>query len=520
MKLQRTKNTSRNIVFGVVLKNFQTIVTFVMRTAMIYVLGVEYLGLNGLFVSILQVLNLAELGVSNAIIFCMLKPVAEDDIIKICAIMKLYKKYYRIIGWVVLVAGMVLLPFIPKLISGDVPQDINIYILYILNLGATVISYWFFAYKSSLLSVHQRSDIISKITLVTDSVKYGLQLDALIVFKNYYFYLIALLFSQIVNNAMIAILVNKMFPHCKPEGELCESEIRTINHKVKDFFTAKIGQTVENSVDMIVISGFLGLAVLAIYQNYRYLLAAVMGFISIIFNSCAAGIGNSLVVETKDKNYGDFKTFTLIMAWIVGFCTCCFFCLYQPFMEIWVGKELMLDIWSVILFCMYFFIFEMSHLINVYKDAAGIWHEDRFRPLITAIANLLLNLVLVQSFGINGVLLATVISIFFIGTPWMIYNLFSVLFKRSPWEYILCLVMYFLVTIFTCGVTYYICSMLPISGVIWFVVKIVICCIIPNIIFIICYMKREEFELAKGIIIRMFGKRSIKYYLIKRRGIL
>ena len=154
MKIEKTKNASRNIIFGILMKIYQILLPFAIRTIIMYTIGVEYLGLNSLFTSILQVLNLAELGVGSAMIFSMYKPIAEDDSITICALMALYRLYYRIIGGVILVAGLVLTPFIPKLISGSVPPDMNIYILYLLNLLATVLTYWLFAYKNSILQAH------------------------------------------------------------------------------------------------------------------------------------------------------------------------------------------------------------------------------------------------------------------------------------------------------------------------------------------------------------------------------
>lgn len=68
---------------------------------------------------------------------------------------------------------------IPKLISGDIPGQLNVYILYLLNLAATVMTYWLFAYKNSLLQAYQRSDIASKITIVTTSLQYATQLIVL-----------------------------------------------------------------------------------------------------------------------------------------------------------------------------------------------------------------------------------------------------------------------------------------------------------------------------------------------------
>lgn len=145
--MNRTQNATRNIVFGVILKIYQILLPFIMRTAMIYLMGVEYLGLNSLFTSILQVLNLAELGVGSAMVYSMYKPIAENDKSTICALLKLYKKYYFFIGLIIACVGVLLTPLIPKLISGDIPGQLNVYILYLLNLAATVMTYWLFAIK-------------------------------------------------------------------------------------------------------------------------------------------------------------------------------------------------------------------------------------------------------------------------------------------------------------------------------------------------------------------------------------
>ena len=165
MKIERTKNAARNIVFGVVLKLYQIFIPFLMRTAMIYFMGVQYLGLNSLFTSILQVLNLAELVVGSAMVFSMYKPIVEDDSKTICALMHLYRTYYNVIGVIIAVVSIVVTPFIPHLIKSDLPPELNVYVLYLLNLAATVLSYWLFAYKNALFQAHQRNDITSKITL-------------------------------------------------------------------------------------------------------------------------------------------------------------------------------------------------------------------------------------------------------------------------------------------------------------------------------------------------------------------
>lgn len=217
-KIERTKNAARNIIFGIALKSYQIIVPFLMRTAMIYLMGVQYLGLNSLFTSILQVLNLAELGVGSAMVYSMYKPIAKDDNETICALMKLYRTYYRVIGLIIAIIGCVLTPFVPKLISGDIPEGLNLYILYLLNLGATVLSYWLFAYKNSILQAYQRTDVVSKVTLVTSTIQYILQLLILWIFKNYYLYIIVMLVTQAITNILTAVAANILYPQFNPRG--------------------------------------------------------------------------------------------------------------------------------------------------------------------------------------------------------------------------------------------------------------------------------------------------------------
>lgn len=495
MKIDRTKNAIRNIVFGGVLRIYQIVVPFIMRTVMIYFMGVQYLGLNSLFTSILQVLNLAELGVGSAMVYSMYKPISEDDSQTICALMHLYRTYYRWIGLIIAAVGVSMTPFIPKLIKSDLPEGINVYVLYLLNLSATVLSYWLFAYKNSLLQAHQRIDITSKVTLVTNTVQYIIQILVLIVLRNYYAFVVVMLATQAMTNIITAIVVTKMYPNYKAKGRLSADTVKSINHRIRDLFTSKIGAVIVNSADTIVISAFLGLTMLAIYQNYFYILSAIISIGTIIFSACTAGIGNSLIVESKEKNYRDLKKFTFMIAWFSGFCTVCLLCLYQPFMDVWVGDNLKLEFLAVICLCVYYFVYEINQLLNLYKDAAGIWHEDRFRTLITALANLVMNLIMVQFWGIYGVILSTVISTLFVGMPWLLHNLFTVLFTKDKlFPYFRRLLLYAFVTVISCVVAYGLCAIIHLNGWALLITRLLICCTISNGIFWIAYRKLSEFN--------------------------
>ena len=506
-KIERTKNASRNIFFGVILKIYQILVPFLMRTAMIYLMGVQYLGLNSLFTSVLQVLNLAELGVGSAMVYSMYKPIAEDDETTICALMKLYRTYYRVIGLVIAVVGCALTPFIPHLIKSDVPAGINIYILYLLNLAATVLSYWLFAYKNSILQAHQRTDVVSKVALITSTVQYGLQIAVLWLSHNYYLYVIVALATQALTNITTAVCANKLYPQFKPKGDIPKEEVKQINQRIKDLFTAKLGGTITNSADTIVISAFLGLTQLAIYQNYYFIMNSICGFISVIFSSITAGIGNSFVTETKEKNYSDFNKFTFIICFILCICCCCFVSLYQPFMKMWVGEELMLGFEFVILFCVLFYCLELAMVWATIKDAAGIWHEDRFRPFIGSMVNLLLNLALVRYIGLYGIILSTVISYVLVSMPWLVHNIFSLIYKTSIKQYLKRIATYLFVTVLSSLIVYLICSIIRLEGIIGLCVYAVIGLFIPLLFQILIYRKTDEYIYLLQLLKRIVNRR-------------
>ena len=240
--------------------------------------------------------------------------------------------------------------------TDSIPPDVDLYVLYLLHLGACVISYWLFAYKNSLLAAHQRSDLANKADLAVRTLQYLIQAGLLVGFRNYYWYLLAALGAQILTNLCTALVAQKNYPDYVPKGQVEEQTRQKIRGKIKDLFTSRVGVVIVNSADTLVISAFLGLTVLAVYQNYYYIVTSVIGLVGVLFTSTLAGIGNSLLTESRGKNYADFCKFTLLIAWIAGLCTCCLLCLLQPFMKLWIGEAGILPGQIVICLCILFYL--------------------------------------------------------------------------------------------------------------------------------------------------------------------
>lgn len=503
----KTLNSSRNVIFGFALKLYQVFMPFIIRTIIIYILGMEYAGLNSLFTSLLSILNIAELGVGTIIVFYMYQPIEENDTSKICALMKLYKNYYRIIGGLILIIGIMLTPFLDNLVNGDIPKAINIYYLYFFNLGATVLSYWLFAYKSALFLAHQRNDIVSKVTIITDTIKYVLQISLLWVLHNYYYYVLVLLFIQILNNVLIAIKANKTYPMYKPNGVISERERRKINTSICDVFYGQLGMKVTLSVDSIIISTFLGLIPLAQYQNYYYIVNAIISFFTIFFQSLRASIGTNIIVKSKDNNYVDFKFITFLITGALSFCVSCLLNMFQPFIKLWVGQSNLLDFGFVVLLIIYFVVYELTILIGCYKDISGKWHEDRFRPLITAVTNLIINIILVKYMGLYGILLSTIISFIFINIPWLYHRIFIDVFEtKNKKNYFIYLIHKILIIFIIAVMSFFICNILPLnSSIIKLIVNFIVCVVTTIILFYI-FNKKDPAMKRLVQLIKKFNK--------------
>ena len=505
MKLERTKNAARNIVFDGTLEMVNMIFPFVIRSVMLHYLGTEYLGLNGLFKSLLTFLNLAELGVGSAMVFSMYKPIAEDDTSAVCALLRLYRTLYRIIGLAVAAVGLLLIPVLPKLIKGDLPADMNLYVLYLMNLGNTVVTYWLFAYKGSLLQAHQRRDIISKVSLAVRLTEYSLKILILVFTRNYYLYLAVQLLCQIIVNLLTAVWAAKMYPQYVPAGKLPKEKTLDIFHRVRDLFTSKLSATVFDSADTLVISSFMGLAVLAVYQNYYFIITALRMILVVILNACMAGVGNKMVMESKEANYRDLERISLLFSWILGVSTSMLLCVYQPFMNVWMGEENLLAIGLVFCFAVYYYSMGANKLINMFKDAAGIWRIDRWRPMTAALVNLGLNLATVRWLGLYGVLLSSVFSIVVVQIPWLFHNLFQEVFPRQYMgRYIRLFCGLTAVALVSCGASWFLCGLYTLN--VWpaLLLNAAVSFVVPNLFYFAVYGRNPVFRESLSHLKRSF----------------
>lgn len=503
MIFNKTKNTIRSSVWGFFNRVITLICPFITRTCIIYVMGTEYVGLNSLFTSIISILSLAELGFGSAIVYSMYEPIANGDDKKICALMSLYRKVYRYIGIIVLIVGIMLIPFIPCFIKNDIPQGINIYFLYGLYLLNSVVSYWLFAYKNCLLAAHQRNDVSFNISTCTSLLMYILQIIAVCSFQNYYYFVICIPIFSILNNIITAVFVDRMYPQYYSKGTVDKLEVDAIKKQVIGLLSQRLAFSSRNAFDSIIISSFLGLTIVGMYNNYFYILNAVTAILSLIFTSMQGGIGNSIVKETVEKNYSNFRMINFMYMWIAGWCTICLLVLMQDFVELWVGAEFMFRPYITFLFVFYFWSMKMTDTVGAYIAGTGIWWKCRYTYLLESAVNLILNICLGYLWGVLGVIIATIVSVIFVNFIASAYILFKFYFQNGKIKtFFADNIKYTIVVGLAGAITYLFAEHIRIGSnklnmFLMMFLKMLLCCFIPNIILYFMYQNNEQFYITK-----------------------
>lgn len=491
----RVKNSIINSIAAISSNVVTILLGLISQAIFVKTLGIEYLGLNGLFTNIISMLAIVELGIGPAIIYNLYKPIVEDDKNKIKSLLKFYKKCYRVISVVVLLIGLAIIPFLNSIV-GQVNVTESIHLIFALFLIDTCASY-LLSYKASILYANQKNFVISLIHIGYLIALYTLQIVILITTKNYILFLGIRIAFRILENLVITYFAHKMYPYINENdsNDLDKDTVADIVKKVKGLFFHKMGGFIVLGSDNIIISKFLGVAAVGLYSNYYLIITALNNLISQVFGSITASVGNLLIKENSEKTYEVYKKILFLNFWIYGFATTAFYYIIEPFISIWIGEAYILPSLVLITLAVNFYVQGMRKTLSTFKDAAGIYHEDRFVPIIESIINIVASILLLKVFGLAGVFMGTILStlvVYLYSYPKYIY---INLFKKSYLSYIKSLLMYALITYAGLVISYYAIHMITFGN---FIVQIVynalICLVIPNIIYALILYKTDEFK--------------------------
>lgn len=509
----RTVKIFKNSSIAIIYQSLLIISKFVVRTIFIHTLGAEYLGVSGLFTNILSVLNLAELGIGISIVYSLYKPLSEKDTKEIKKYFKAFRYIYAFIGGIILLAGMCLIPFLDKIII-DSPNVGNIKLIYLLYLIDSSSSY-FYAHYRSLISADQKGymDHLNQIiTLIIQTVAHIL---VLLMLKSFYLYLAINIFVHWISGFYLSLRIKKIYPYLreKTNEKLSGYQIRELIKNSLAIFSHKIGYTVLNSTDNILISMFVGTVIIGYYSNYHLIIITFTGMMALIVSALQAAVGNVCSVDNLVKQHDIFQKINFMFFWIYGVFLTGLIFIATPFIKIWLGEEYIMQESVLLVVYINAFLQGVRQVVAIYTTATGLFYKMRYKPIFEVIINLVVSVVLVKKMGVIGVFIGTLVSFILTNLWYEPYILYKYHFNRNSMIYFKNCVKYSAIitmSIFINGLIY---SYVKLAGIAELVIKCITCIVIPSFLFIVFFGKTVEYIYAKDIMLGLLVK--IKRALFK-----
>lgn len=496
--MDATKHVAKNLKFILASELILAALKFASRRVFVFTLGKAYLGLNGLFSDILSALSLAELGFGVSITYSLYRPVAQGDTELIKSLVRLYRRVYRTVGAAVLAAGLALSPFLNffvKEMPGDIPSIPLIYALTVVNTG---ISY-FWSYKSTLLFVYQKKYIDATVRTVVALFATGAQIAVLLLTHNYVYYLYIAVVATLVQNMVISAQADRLYPFLREREArpLPEEVLGDIRRNVGAMILHRIGSVAVFSTDNLLISKFVGIETTGLYSNYMMLRGLLNIAVNALSNAVMPVLGNLTVTSTVQEKRTAFRRLNFCAAWLFGWMSICLFCLYDPFIDLWLGEGYLLSKPAVLLIAVNFYVNGMRTPVNNTKSVLGLFWDDRYKSIVEAACNLAVSVLLARRWGVAGIMAGTLVST--LAFPFWCEPL--VLYRRGlrvpAGEYFRGYLIRLAVTGAAGTLTYLLCGMTG-SGWTGFLGKGLLCAAAPNAVYLAAYRKTEEFRFLKG----------------------
>lgn len=503
----RVKKSFLNALSNSVILIIRSVLMLIVRIIFVRMLGKVYLGVDSLFTNILLVLSIAETGICSAINFSLYEPLSKKNYTKVSILMSFYKKLYNNLGFIVLVIGILMMPFLKFIVNEDIN---NLYLIFMFYLSTTVIGY-FISYKDALLGADQNSYKVTFITGGAYVLMYLLRIIFLLIMPNFIIYILIQFVMILVQRVLINRYITKSYPkvNFSIDKELSKEEKKIIYKSVASLFLNKIGNYLVNGTDNIIISAFpsLGITLVGVYSNYYSVTNMTDSIINRGLSGITASFGDLAVNENKKTQEDVFDIISFISFAIYGLFTIGFVFLLTPFIKLCFGASFGLDNLTIIVICLNFYVLGIVHSLDVIKEATGTYIQDRYANIIQAIINIVLSIVLGFKFGLFGIIFATLISYILVPLWNKPYIAYKYIFNKKPFNYYLKQLFYFFVIIVISIISYFIINLISIkSMLVSIIVKGVIITIIYLLFISLFFYKTKAYKYVINFIKNMFNK--------------
>ncbi|MDO5526942.1 MAG: sugar transporter [Prevotella sp.] len=399
---------------------------FFSRKIFLDCLGAEFIGLTGTLGNILGYLNLAELGVGAAISFHLFKPIQQHNRQQICEILSVFGYLYKRIGQVILLGGIIISLFFPFIFNKEEMGMGIIYFAFYSFLGSSLIGY-FINYRQILLTADQKNYLVSIYFQSAGLVKTATQILLAYYYKNLYVWVLIEFLFGIVGCVILNWKINKEYPWLKTSklnGKLLLKQYPDIIKNTKQVFIHKIKDFILTRSDEIMVYAFVSLKMVAYYGNYTMIVTKLSLLFTSALDGVSAGIGNLVAEGNKQNMMKVFWELMTIRHFIAGLMCCGLYFLIEPFIALWLGEKYIMDQSILVLLLIYQYIAQSRGIVDMYNHAHGLY-ADTWSAWVELVLNIGITVSVALNYGIIGILLGKIISVFVIVIIWKPYYLFS-----------------------------------------------------------------------------------------------
>ncbi len=459
--MSRLALTIKNAWIAVVFHIIYIVIQFYSRNIFLDKLGDEFIGIVGTLKSILQFLNLSELGIGAAVGFSLYKPIYDNNKEKINEIIGYLGFLYKRIGLFVFITASLLMLFFPYMFENTSINIGIIIFLFIALLTSNLLSY-FFAYHVFLMEADQKGYMSISINQSVFVLRLLLQCTALIYFESVLFWISLELLMPFVYIYLLRKKIRRTYPWLifkyKTTKEIRERN-RALLKKIKQLSFHKIGGFVSNGTDNILIFALISPATVAFVGNYQLVMNNINTLVGQLFKGTNASVGN-LVAENDINNMTKVFWEMMALRFFLGGCaSVMLFFGFDDLISVWLGEKYIMSHYILLALVLIFFILQIRQPVDSFKQAYGLY-ADIWAPLVQSVLNLLFSVIFILKLGVIGVFIGTILSQIIIVLVWRPYYLFSKGFNIRIREYWIGFTWHFLYIILSGTIFYFLCELL------------------------------------------------------------
>ena len=508
--MKRTEKSIRNFKFALIAQLVTIVLSFVTRTCLVRILGIEAVSLNGLFTQVITAISLAEMGVGTAIVYNLYKPLAEGDHEKVSQLMNLFRTAYWIIAAATMTIGIILVPWLPYLIT-DLSLDISyIRIVYLMFVFQSAVSY-LFSYRIALLNADQNGYIYTRIFTTFKLIGTVLILIILVISREYLVFLGSNILLTIVTDVYASRVAQKKYPYIDKRAKLPKEERGRIFSNIRNLFIMQFAGRVVDSTDNILISSMISTILVGLYSNYMVVISVFKVLSDKLMTAVAPSMGNLFVTDDTDSKEKNLFRLTFIFYIFASIASVGTFSCIQPFVTLWLGREYLLQMSVVFVLCVLYFVAIIYEPLKQAMFLTGYFAVGRNISFASAMTNLIVSIILGRQIGIIGIFIGTMCT-YLIEIITKTYYLFRRYLQRSPKQYIFLWIRMTLVFMAELWIVYFINNKLILSELPAFLIMGLISVLITVIAVTIVFFRTDYYAyvlwLLRTYIIKFFSKRS------------